>query len=767
MHVSFETRAARASEALKNLGQIAKIDFQTTPQTEGEILIISVKDMPMSDLMAKIATATSGEWKLEGKTYRLIASQLVRRQEERAEAAARLEEVNRAIAQRVAGEQKQQDEMDKAAKKAAASAKTQAKAGGKADAKAAGKGDVKTDVKTGGDDELDPAQAAEMQAQMRGNMDETAMFTALIRGIDPAAFAQMESGQRIVFSTEPTRMQRGLGGNATAIINDFIQKHNATVKEMPVETSDEDFAGMSKDQIEEMRTMMRRQNGKIGQISKALLVASKTDFMFGMGGGSQLELRLYDAKGQIAFSSQNGFQDESDLYSRMASEAVKGVDSEGNPVAKPAIPAKTTTKPPAAKTPVEYSEDSKALMKASTSMSGSNIRMTISDDLRRKLYLPNVYDPLSFATTDEILSVAKAEHKPVVADVPDTWYSGGMMSGRPDSAMTTVEQIKKQIEKKENVQTVPDADCIVLKPAHPERARNDRLDRLALTALLQATDEKGVPSLADYSAFALRTAQPRMGDLTQSYLFMFIPNPLTEAFNMGSNWSMLRFWGLLNSEQRSVLLSSGKIPISGMTTAQRAQIEQLTYGANAKLALDDPNKKTDEFADVFSFGMDMAMGGGGTDYRSEATEVAPAGLPADGYIEAKATKEFFASPVSTPGTMNVGITGILSPVELALFGMMKSAPNRNGSDNIPSFGKLRIGERVAMKFTIHLAPQVVIRQSLNDHRMPKDAQVVAENSLPADFQKQVDERMAALKASPFGSMMAGSAGMFGGEKIHP
>jgi hypothetical protein len=58
---------------------------------------------------------------------------------------------------------------------------------------------------------------------------------------------------------------------------------------------------------------------------------------------------------------------------------------------------------------------------------------------------------------------------------------------------------------------------------------------------------------------------------------------------------------------------------------------------------------------------------------------------------------------------------------------------------------------------------VVIKQSLLDHHFPNNALIVAENNLPADFQKQIADRLEALKKTPFGNMGA----MFGGEPVHP
>ena len=87
--VTYETRAARASVVLKELSAAAKCDLQTTAATESEVLVIDVKGRPIGEVMARIAAATSGKWRQDGKTYRLVADEIIRRKEEKSYLAAR------------------------------------------------------------------------------------------------------------------------------------------------------------------------------------------------------------------------------------------------------------------------------------------------------------------------------------------------------------------------------------------------------------------------------------------------------------------------------------------------------------------------------------------------------------------------------------------------------------------------------------------------------------------------------------------------------
>src|ERR1700722_11572392 len=80
--VTYTTRAARAEAVLPELGKLAGIDLQASKDTANEILVISVKNTPLADILPRIATVTSGEWKHDGNTIRLVPNRDLRRKED-------------------------------------------------------------------------------------------------------------------------------------------------------------------------------------------------------------------------------------------------------------------------------------------------------------------------------------------------------------------------------------------------------------------------------------------------------------------------------------------------------------------------------------------------------------------------------------------------------------------------------------------------------------------------------------------------------------
>ena len=104
VHVTYTTRAARASVVLKELGKVANVDLQTTPETANEVLLISVKDQPISAVMSRIATVTSGDWVQTGASYMLAPDLAARTAERDAVQAKYIAEVREAIKARIKAE---------------------------------------------------------------------------------------------------------------------------------------------------------------------------------------------------------------------------------------------------------------------------------------------------------------------------------------------------------------------------------------------------------------------------------------------------------------------------------------------------------------------------------------------------------------------------------------------------------------------------------------------------------------------------------------
>jgi hypothetical protein len=70
--VTFTTVPARAELVCKQLSDSTGVQLTTSQVMADEVLLIQVKEVPLHDLLQKIAHVTSGQWQQEKDTYRLV-----------------------------------------------------------------------------------------------------------------------------------------------------------------------------------------------------------------------------------------------------------------------------------------------------------------------------------------------------------------------------------------------------------------------------------------------------------------------------------------------------------------------------------------------------------------------------------------------------------------------------------------------------------------------------------------------------------------------
>ena len=61
--VTYVSSGIAAGKALKELSPQVGLSLLASPTTENEILVISLKDAPVQEVMAKLAWAVGGSWK--------------------------------------------------------------------------------------------------------------------------------------------------------------------------------------------------------------------------------------------------------------------------------------------------------------------------------------------------------------------------------------------------------------------------------------------------------------------------------------------------------------------------------------------------------------------------------------------------------------------------------------------------------------------------------------------------------------------------------
>ena len=307
--------------------------------------------------------------------------------------------------------------------------------------------------------------------------------------------------------------------------------------------------------------------------------------------------------------------------------------------------------------------------------------------------------------------------------------------------MQTVEGVAEEIKSGDMMVAVPDGMFLLIMPAHPAVARSSRLDRDALAALMKASYSKAVPSLDDWVAFAYQTQCPESGSLSLNYLSLFIPGG---ASMLGGprQWETMRFYGHLGADARASLAAGGKIPFRDLPSGASSSLEGIVYGAS---------QGRQYFQGSFTIirgdvdAVEEPKGG----FRGEYTEVAPNGLPPDGYLELTVDNEPIAVPMPDPSSSGATGSGVFGSQEIIQY---RASTEINVGQSTKSefpirFKRLKTGVRSILSMNVQVTKRDALSESLSDNRVASDAQLITYDMLPEEFRKQIEESLVTIRSS--------------------
>lgn len=687
------TRVATAPVLVAEIAHATGQKLVVSPALGMEVLMVSVDGVRAGDVLAKLAIAATAKWEPVEGGYRLVPDNAARSVEASAERARRVQAIGEGVKTRL-------------------------------------------------------AKAPDGKDSAMGAMGVSRSIDALVPMLDVNALASLEPGDRIVFATNPTAVQRPLRGNPNPIVADLISKHNEEAKKMTGQM-DEVPEALSALMAGPLGDRFKRMSQPItGAPSKIVVVASKGEMSFFGGDDAlsiRLEARVYGADGKVMLEDSGTL--DAGLMSRIMAFAGK----------KPA----TATAEKA--TPIEYSPEAKSLAAGSAdpetakemTMGPFGPKSSVPSALRTYLMAPQRNDPLALVPGEGLAALAKARRKPLVALIPDEAFPSAFANPAPK----TVEEVESGLATGP-MRLVPDATFYVVKAADPATARQSRLDRSALAALLRAVQDHELPTLDELGAFAAQTPAPAENRLMQAELSFFVPSLVNPMSGLVS-WPSLRLYNALSPAQKQGLQAGQQVPFADLAPAGKAALRAMVYGSGGQLMTEGAEGIAD---DPVSVGMKMAMGGGASSAAEEPTEVAPDGLPAGGYLQATVAPETIVRPVGKDGAADE----ILGTDELAMFRIMSSSPMaaQMGDDaKLPETGIL--GARRAWKIRAYVARTVYVAANLRDDSLPKNGSPIRLADLPADVQSQVARRAEQLKKSPLGAILSMDPSEFGDKKAKP
>ncbi|MCO5298215.1 MAG: hypothetical protein M9921_15310 [Fimbriimonadaceae bacterium] len=690
--VTFSHVAAPTRVLLPLLSAQTGVPLVVAGAAADEIVVIRVKDAVLNDVLKRIAEVTSCDWKAEGDGFRLVTANAARSIEERTEREQRIANLRKQIAERVKALQKKD------------------------------KGDAEEE------------QGFSMPFFSSGDSAAKAI-TQLLAGIDVSRLATLQRGERVVYSTAPTRMQLPLGRNTSAILGEYVAAHNAEASQIRESMGQEAMTDEQRKAMEFAEKMMgSRQKPVTDAPVKALLVGSRQSLFDTL----TVELRLFNAQGKVILSGSDSLMTNTAMFEQMAM-AIPGAQGSEE---------KEKEKPDPDPRPIEFSKTTKELagLFGQLGMGGGTFSMKMSPELRALLLRPDEHDPLSFVPSETLLAIAEMKDLQLVAALPDSL--GEFTRLFVANSKPTVGRALEEFLKGDETQGGIADGWLVLRPARPAENRTIRVPRAALAKLIGVSETKGVPSLDDLASYALAAEPPMETPGAMLHLMLFAPNSVGSGMAGPQDWDMLRFYSTLTPGQRDLLARGEAIPLPNLSIQQRNFVAAMAFGSDAKLRIGPKKPDSGDFMEMVA----AFMPGQTQDFREEPTEVMPTGLPAAGRVTMQLTNAPIVVLANSPETPGGGVMesallrGALGVDELALFEMFRQDPNFGAvASMMPQLDKVRVGQRKKLDFSFALGPSVFMDRLLQDDAHDPKATPIAIENLPADFKTLIAKRVEQFK----------------------
>ncbi len=249
--ITYSTVAIPASKLADQLSTKTGFRLECAPQTKHEILVVRAREVKLQELLDRIAQATDGEWVRTPTGFRLERPAAKLRAEVDALIAARSAKFKTAIELL----QKKTTELppfdDAAAKKLA---------------------ERLSDAIGGGSPSPPAPGGMRTLPELASSAPAGRLLTRYVALLDPTFLAQLPTKHRVVFSSEPTKMQRPFPAGMDKLVVTFRQEYGQWVTSAePILHSS--LSALERDEVKRIATdyaeLLRTMSNKLGEIEPA------------------------------------------------------------------------------------------------------------------------------------------------------------------------------------------------------------------------------------------------------------------------------------------------------------------------------------------------------------------------------------------------------------------------------------------------------------------------------------------------------------------
>ncbi|MFI5385918.1 MAG: hypothetical protein ACHQ50_07335 [Fimbriimonadales bacterium] len=721
--VSLTCPATPAAVVARMLSEQAGVPLSAPDPMSGEMLVLRFKEVPLRVVMDKIAAAATGEWSRKDGGYELTRPMTLIHAVEHAERLKRIAMVKEALAARA----KEFGRFDANIVRAFFDAmrKESESLRGRSD-----NGGIVVDRK-----EKDTPSVEQPSDRFA---------TRVLSTMSPEDLADLPTGQRVVFSTRPTNMQRPLSGSLLSAVQEFVREQ-AIWDKVSSEHIDVGAGGAATGGVVDDFVVTGTGTGTGGVRRYRDSTAFYADAAGGWGDGTSITHPV--AKILAVMTAQ--WDSSIDVRFKICDAAGQIMANPGTALslADPADkPEESEKADDAGKSEVKHNSQPIPLSSIATELrdllgngqgydeAQPRLPKPASPALRQFVVRPEAIDPLTVFPSEPLLGVAEAKDLNVAVCVDDESFSATSdAKGDADEMLASLSDAAKV-----------DKGWLTGQPSDRLHAHHE--SRKALGEFLRASEKMGRLGLEPLGAYAQSVPEfegSLGGDLSR-VLFM---SP--DWGDGGRDWLYVRLFGSLSGTQRDMLGRGAKLSLDTMSGSQMATIAAIVYrreiedeGTSQEAPAVIPEGQTD--IQIRAQMLEAMMMGVGS-LKGEPTELLPNGLlmritlgmtsQDDPVVFTSFTMNGMTMPSQALDADNVAM--MLAGAEYGNFGL--------GGENFSfKIGGYRMGRRQTYDMTLNLPEKCSDSGSVSDSLMGPDPFGTLDK-LPPDVRKQIQDRMAEMK----------------------
>jgi hypothetical protein len=533
--VTLDMRAVQGVTLMRELSRKTGISFEAHNAAATDRYLVTVRDVPLKQLMDKLAEAETGVWLNAGDNqFRLVRD-------------------------RAKIEKEQKDDRETSIKQySEVLEKCRKDLGQLAEFSPDNANEVASKINHLGPPPNDGVDASGYWQQVNDLEQQLPMqrfVEKVVLDFTPEQLADMPARIRTVYAVNPTAMQLPLPSDATDAISELVKEQQcweeALTKYLPNRGNEQLHGGL-------------RTGGRSAQISNAMLSFDKP----ADNGDIMVSLRLLDARGHVLGSSG----------------IFIGPPNPPEPSSKPSPPPKPEPPIPLSKSDIEM-----AMLFKNTDWRGTNISSAVSESIRRAIVSPTKFDPLNTFVTDIIEGFAASHKQNVVAVLDDR------LTRILSDAVTEKGFDPRQIDRVTLVGAQGfdfGSGFFDMWEGRPARSDKSNCNRALLEEMIAGSISAGhltVKLAANYAAPLERFRDSHIAEVYVAALF----GPAGANALTSNNSYLLRLYGLLDDVPRN----GDKVALAGITGEAGELLNLLIFGINSRLDVQLPPPTPEELRD--------------------------------------------------------------------------------------------------------------------------------------------------------------------------